>query len=201
MIASTIAPLDVMQRYLDAAMSGDWDTGFGFFADDIALHVPGRSEFAASTAASRSQSTTSSRLGLTSEGAEVELELIDMLASEERVALLVRERFTAKTASSRSAARTSIACRARRSSRSGSSRRTSTRSTSCWAESSPQLGERLADVLGQLAGLGKSLATLCPDLPRFLVVLPRFSWSCPSTSPSSPRRAWAWAPRAPSAAT
>ena len=54
-----------MQRYLDAAMSGDWDTGFGFFADDIALHVPGRSEFAASTAASRSQSTTSSRLGLT----------------------------------------------------------------------------------------------------------------------------------------
>ena len=43
---TAIAPLEVMQRYLDAAMRGDWDTGFGFFADDIALHIPGRSEFA-----------------------------------------------------------------------------------------------------------------------------------------------------------
>jgi ketosteroid isomerase-like protein len=90
---SVIAPLDVMQRYLDAAMRGDWDTAFGFFADDIALHIPGRSEFAGEHRGKQVAIDYIRTAQARSEGAEVELELIDMLASEERVALLVRERF------------------------------------------------------------------------------------------------------------
>ena len=35
-----------MTPYLAAAKGGDWDTAFGYFADDIVLHVPGRSAFA-----------------------------------------------------------------------------------------------------------------------------------------------------------
>jgi ketosteroid isomerase-like protein len=88
-----MAPLDVMQRYLDAAMRGDWDTAFGFFADEIALHIPGRSEFAGEHRGKQVAIDYIRTARARSEGAEVELELIDMLASDERVALLVRERF------------------------------------------------------------------------------------------------------------
>jgi ketosteroid isomerase-like protein len=90
---STIAPLDVMQRYLDAAMAGDWDTAFGFFADDIALRIPGRSEFAGEHRGKQMAIDYIRTARARSEGADVELELIDRLASDERVALLVRERF------------------------------------------------------------------------------------------------------------
>lgn len=38
-----MAPVDVMRRYLAAVQRGDWATGFGFFTDDVTLHVPGRS--------------------------------------------------------------------------------------------------------------------------------------------------------------
>ncbi len=89
-----MAALDVMRRYLEAAQRGDWDTGFGFFADDVVLHVPGRSSLAGEhrgrAAAERYLHAALAR----SHGAEVEVELVDMLASEERVALIVRERFS-----------------------------------------------------------------------------------------------------------
>ena len=38
-----MAAIDVMRRYLQAVQRGDWETGFGFFADDVVVHVPGRS--------------------------------------------------------------------------------------------------------------------------------------------------------------
>lgn len=82
-----------MQRYLDAAMAGDWDTAFGFFADDIALRIPGRSEFAGEHRGKQMAIDYIRTARARSEGADVELELIDRLASDERVALLVRERF------------------------------------------------------------------------------------------------------------
>ena len=68
-----------MGRYLDAARSGDWETGFGFFADDVVLHVPGRSDLAGELARAHH--------------AKVEVELVEMLIGEERVALIVKERF------------------------------------------------------------------------------------------------------------
>ena len=89
-----MAAHDVMRRYLGAVQRGDWATGFGFFADDIVLHVPGRSSLAGEhhgrTAAEGYLRAALAR----AHGAEVAVELVDMLASEERVALIVRERFS-----------------------------------------------------------------------------------------------------------
>jgi ketosteroid isomerase-like protein len=41
-----MAAHDVMRRYLEAVQRGDWETGFGFFPDDIVLHVLGCSSLA-----------------------------------------------------------------------------------------------------------------------------------------------------------
>jgi ketosteroid isomerase-like protein len=88
-----MAALDVMRRYLEAAKQGDWETASGFFADDILFQIPGRSRFSGEQrgkSAAMDYIRTAREL---SHDADVELEVIDMLASDERVALLVRERF------------------------------------------------------------------------------------------------------------
>jgi uncharacterized protein len=87
-----VTPQELMTEYLAAARRGDWGRAFGFFAADIVMHVPGRSAFAGDrqgkdAAVGYIQSIRDHyRNG-------IELELIDMLISDERVALLVRERF------------------------------------------------------------------------------------------------------------
>jgi uncharacterized protein len=89
-----MSALDVMRRYLEAVQRGDWETGFGFFADDIVLHVPGRSSLAGEH---RGREAAEGYLHVAlarAHGAQVEVELVDMLASEERVALIVRETFS-----------------------------------------------------------------------------------------------------------
>jgi uncharacterized protein len=74
--------------------NGDWATGYGFYADDIVFHIPGRSRFAGvhrgRDAAVR---YIESAVEVAHDGG-VEVELVDTLASEDRVALIVRERFT-----------------------------------------------------------------------------------------------------------
>ena len=88
-----MAAIDVMRRYLQAVQRGDWATGFGFFADDIVLHVPGRSSLAGEHRG-RPAAEGYLRAALArAHGAEITVELVDMLASEERIALVVRERF------------------------------------------------------------------------------------------------------------
>jgi uncharacterized protein len=89
-----MAALDVMRRYLEAVQRGDWETGFGFFADDIVLHVPGRSSLAGEHRGRAAAQGYLEAALARSHGAEVEVELVDMLASEERVALIVRETFS-----------------------------------------------------------------------------------------------------------
>jgi uncharacterized protein len=87
------AALDVMTRYLAAMRGGDRDAGYGFYSEDVSFHVPGRSRFAGHLRGREAAvHYIESAIALAHEG-EVELELIDMLASTERVALLVRERF------------------------------------------------------------------------------------------------------------
>jgi uncharacterized protein len=88
-----VAPADVMRRYLAAVQARDWPGAFSLVAEDVTIHVPGRSALAGEhhgrdafvayveTALARAHS------------AQVEVELVDMLVSEERVALVVRERF------------------------------------------------------------------------------------------------------------
>jgi ketosteroid isomerase-like protein len=86
--------LDLIRRYLAAMRSGDRESAYGFYAEDIVFHVPGRSLFAGThhgrDAAVRYIEAAVAR----SHAGEVEVELVDMLVSEQRVALIVRERFT-----------------------------------------------------------------------------------------------------------
>ena len=82
-----------MTEYLAAARRGDWTTAFAYFAEDIVMHIPGRGPFAGTRrgrdAAVEYIQTVRDRY----RDGKIELELIDMLAGDERVALLVRERF------------------------------------------------------------------------------------------------------------
>ena len=88
----TVPALDLMQRYLAAAQRGDWDTGFGFFAEDIVIHIPGRSRFAG-THRGRDAAKRYIDSALAAHDGKVEVELVDMLASRDHVALIVDERF------------------------------------------------------------------------------------------------------------
>jgi hypothetical protein len=83
----------VIRPYLDAAGAGDWETAFGLYADDIVLRVPGRSRFAGEhrgRAAAIEYIETARALA---HAGGVTLELIDLLESHDRVALLLRETF------------------------------------------------------------------------------------------------------------
>ncbi len=93
MFDAPMAALDVMRRYLDAVQRGDWEAGFAYYAHDIVIHVPGRSALAGEHRGRDAAVGYIQAALARSHGADVEVELIDMLASEERVALIVRERF------------------------------------------------------------------------------------------------------------
>lgn len=82
-----------MTDYLAAAKRGDWDTAFGYFAEDIVIHIPGRSAFAGEARGKDSAVGYIQAVRDHYRDGEIELELIDMLTSDDRVALLVRERF------------------------------------------------------------------------------------------------------------
>jgi ketosteroid isomerase-like protein len=86
-------PAQLMRRYIDAVRAGDWDTALGFFAEDIELHVPGRSALAGERRGRDAARAYINAALAKARGAAVEVELIDMLVSEERVALVVREVF------------------------------------------------------------------------------------------------------------
>ena len=78
---------------LAAAKRGDWEDAFGYFADDILIHIPGRSEFAGDHRGKDAAVGYIQTMRDRYREGKIELELIDMLASEKRVALLVCERF------------------------------------------------------------------------------------------------------------
>ena len=88
-----MTPRELMTEYLRAARSGDWDTAFGYFADDIVMHVPGRSRLAGDREGKEAAMAYIQAIREHYRDGEIELELIDMLSSDERVVLLVRERF------------------------------------------------------------------------------------------------------------
>jgi ketosteroid isomerase-like protein len=88
-----VAALEVIGRYLAAVRRGDWEAAYGFFADDVVGHVPGRSALAGELRGRDAAIAYVEAARAKSRGAEVEVELVDTLSSEERVMLLVRERF------------------------------------------------------------------------------------------------------------
>ena len=85
-------PREVMTAYLDAARSGDWDTARTFMADDLVIHVPGSAAFAGDRQGKEHAIEYIQTIRERFAG-RIELELIDMLVSDERVTLLVLERF------------------------------------------------------------------------------------------------------------
>jgi uncharacterized protein len=83
----------VMARYLAAVRAGDWDAAYAFFAPDVVAHVPGRSAIAGELRGRAAVIGYIEAARARSHGADVEVQLAGTLASDERVLLLVRERF------------------------------------------------------------------------------------------------------------
>jgi ketosteroid isomerase-like protein len=88
-----MTPRELMTDYLAAAKRGDWDTAFGYFADDLLISIPGRSDFAGERRGKAAAVDYIQTVRERYRDGAIELELIDMLVSDERVALMVRERF------------------------------------------------------------------------------------------------------------
>jgi len=88
-----MTPRELVTDYLAAAKRGDWDTAFGLFAEDILIHIPGRSALAGDRRGKDAAVGYIQTMRDRYRDGRIELEVIDMLASEERVALLLRERF------------------------------------------------------------------------------------------------------------
>jgi ketosteroid isomerase-like protein len=84
---------DVMTAYLSAARAKDWEAAFGLFADDLVIHIPGRSPFAGDHRGKQAAIDYISAIRERYGDAGIELDIVDMLAGEERFMLLVRERF------------------------------------------------------------------------------------------------------------
>ena len=84
---------ELMTDYLDAARRGDWDTAFGYFADDIVMRVPGRSRLAGDRHGKQAAVDYIQTVRDHYREGGIELELVDMLEGDRRVALLVVERF------------------------------------------------------------------------------------------------------------
>jgi ketosteroid isomerase-like protein len=86
-----------MQSYIAAARSGDFSAAYRFYSEDIVGHVPGRSAFAGELRGSQAVIGYIEHARALSRDADVELNVVDMLASDERVALIVREVFRRPT--------------------------------------------------------------------------------------------------------
>ena len=88
-----MSTIDLMRAYLACARSGDWERGYGFYADDVRFHIPGRSAYAGERSGRAAARAYIEHARALSGEHEVEVELLDLLASETRVALIVAERF------------------------------------------------------------------------------------------------------------
>lgn len=89
----TVSARELIGDYLAAARRGDWDTAYGYFADDLVAHIPGRSPFAGDRNGREAAIEYIESIRDHYRDGEIEVELVDMLTSDDRVALLVRERF------------------------------------------------------------------------------------------------------------
>ena len=88
-----VTPHELMTDYIAAVRRGDWETALGYFADDIVFNIPGRSSFAGERRGKDAARDYIETIREHYHGGEIKVELIDMLTSDERVLLLVRERF------------------------------------------------------------------------------------------------------------
>src|SRR5215207_8060520 len=76
-----MTPRELMTEYLSAAKRGDWETAFGYFEDDIVVHIPGRSTFAGDHRGKDAAVEYIQTIRDHYRDGEIQLELIDMLVS------------------------------------------------------------------------------------------------------------------------
>jgi uncharacterized protein len=91
-MARAVGAREVIGEYLAAMERGDREAAVALYADDVVMHVPGRSAFAGER---RGREAVLAYLRAALERAEggAEVELVDLLAGKgDRVALLLRER-------------------------------------------------------------------------------------------------------------
>jgi len=92
----TAAPTEaeaVVRPYLEAARAGDWETAYGFFAEDVVFRIPGRSRFAGEHRGRDRARAYIEQARAIVHACDVRVELVDLLAGRDRVALLVDEHF------------------------------------------------------------------------------------------------------------
>jgi ketosteroid isomerase-like protein len=91
-LSETTHAVDVVSRYFSAMRCGDYDAGLRFYAENALLNVPGHSRHAG-THRGRDAIRRYFEAALAAAPAGVQIELVDMLASRTRVALVLHERF------------------------------------------------------------------------------------------------------------
>jgi ketosteroid isomerase-like protein len=83
-------PAEVIRDYIAAMESGDRERGYGYYADDLVLRIPGRSRDAGEFHGK--QAFIAYIEAAFAEIEDYSFEHVDTLASDERVALVMRER-------------------------------------------------------------------------------------------------------------
>jgi ketosteroid isomerase-like protein len=88
-----VDPAEIVRDYLTAMRSGDRESAYAFFADDVVGHVPGRSALAGER---RGRAAVVDYIETVIAGSrgDVVVELVDQLVGREHVALMVVERLT-----------------------------------------------------------------------------------------------------------
>jgi uncharacterized protein len=87
-----VSARDVIARYLAAMERGDRDAAVACYADDVVMHVPGRSRWAGERRG-REAVLAYLRAAVARADEGIDVELVDVLAGDgDRVALLLRER-------------------------------------------------------------------------------------------------------------
>ena len=87
-----MTPRALITEYLAAARRGDWTTAYGYMADDLRIRIPGRSAWAGERIG-KHHAMAYIDAAVDRHAGRIEVELVDMLVSDERVVLIVRERF------------------------------------------------------------------------------------------------------------
>jgi ketosteroid isomerase-like protein len=82
---------EVMRAYAEAWARGEPDTAFGFYADDVVMHLPGRGGLAGSHEGKPAVIAAIRALLARTDGDAVTVEVDDRLVSDDRVALVLRE--------------------------------------------------------------------------------------------------------------
>jgi hypothetical protein len=84
-------PLAVMQAYGAAWERGDPPAAWAFYADDVVMHLPGRGRLAGAHRGRTAVIAAIQQLLEQTSSGDVEVEVVDRLVSDDRVAMLVRE--------------------------------------------------------------------------------------------------------------